>query len=198
MFINELEGYFGKFEENEKSWIEDNVERLDEETKSRFFTALKDAHKDTSYVPDIATMKRVFEKVAEKKAKSYFWAVCLECGCEYDYSLPMCPACFDKGLDCRAKAVKKSEFKPTFKVIKYNKQYMNGEKGEQTCFTCPHKKESYCSNFGNPDWNCHREEFESCECKICCGIAKKVNRQLQESNAEHKISYAVPFKKVAV
>ena len=107
-------------------------------------------------------------------------------------------ACFDKGLDCRTKAVRKSEFKPTFKVIKYNKQYMNGDKNEQTCFTCIHKKESYCPHFGNPDWTCHREEFEMCECKMCCGIAKKENRQLQDNNAEHKVSYAVPFKKVAV
>lgn len=194
MFINELEGCFGKLGDSEKQWVTENLERLDDASKMNIMHELRE-HRGTISIP---VMQKVLEKVTGKKARVYFWAVCLECGCEYDYSLPMCPACFDKGLDCRAKAVKKSEFKPTFKVIKYNKQYMNGEKGEQTCFTCDHKKESYCSNFGNPDWNCHREEFESCECKICCGIAKKVNRQLQESNAEHKISYAVPFKKVAV
>ena len=186
MFINELEGCFGKLGDSEKQWVTENLERLDDASKMNIMHELRE-HRGTISIP---VMQKVLEKVTGKKAR-----VCLECGCEYDYSLPMCPACFDKGLDCRAKAVKKSEFKPTFKVIKYNKQYMNGEKGEQTCFTCPHKQESYCSNFGNPDWNCHREEFESCECKICCGIAKKVNRQLQESNAEHKISYAVPFRR---
>ena len=191
MFINELEGCFGKLGDSEKQWVNENLERLDESVKMNIMHELRE-HRGTISIP---VMQKVLEKVTGKKARVYFRAVCLECGCEYDYSLPMCPACFDKGLDCRAKAVKKSEFKPTFKVIKYNKQYMNGEKGEQTCFTCSHKEGSYCSNFGNPDWNCHREEFESCECKMCCGIAKKVNRQLQESNAEHKISYAVPFRR---
>ena len=194
MFINELEGCFGKLGDSEKQWVSENLERLDDTSKMNILHELRE-HRGTISIP---VMQKVLEKVTGKKARSYFWAVCLECGCEYDYSLPMCPACFDKGLDCRAKAVKKSEFKPTFKVIKYNKQYMNGDNNEQTCFTCIHKKESYCSNFGNPDWNCHREEFEMCECKMCCGIAKKANRQLQEKNAEHKISYAVPFKKVAV
>lgn len=194
MFINELEGCFGKLGDSEKQWVNENLEKLDESVKMNIMHELRE-HRGTISIP---VMQKVLEKVTGKKARDYFWAVCLECGCEYDYRLPMCPACFDKGLDCRAKAVKKSEFKPTFKVIKYNKQYMNGDKNEQTCFTCIHKKESYCSNFGNPNWNCHREEFESCECKMCCGIAKKANRQLQESNAEHKISYAVPFKKVAV
>lgn len=194
MFINELEGCFGKLGDTEKQWVSENLERLEDTTKMNIMHELRE-HRGTISIP---VMQKVLEKVTGKKARSYFWAVCLECGCEYDYSLPMCPACFDKGLDCRAKAVKKSEFKPTSKVIKYNKQYMNGDKNEQTCFTCNHKKESYCSNFGNPDWTCHREEFEMCECKLCCGIAKKANRQLQESNAEHKVSYAVPFKKVAV
>lgn len=191
MFINELEGYFGKLGDSEKQWVNENLERLDDASKMNIVHELRE-HRGTISIP---VMQKVLEKVTGKKAKVYFWAVCLECGCEYDYGLPMCPACYEKGLDCRTKAVKKSEFKPTFKVIKYNKQYMNGDKNEPTCFTCIHKKESYCPHFGNPDWNCHREEFETCECKMCCGIAKKANRQLQESRSEQKLSYAVPIRR---
>ena len=44
----------------------------------------------------------------------------------------------------------------------------------------------------------YEEKKESRANKAEKGIAKKANRQLQEKNAEHKISYAVPFKKVAV
>lgn len=194
MFINELEGCFGKLGDSEKQWVSENLERLDDTSKMNIMHDLRE-HRGVITIP---VMQKVLEKVTGKKAKVYFWAVCLECGCEYDYSLPMCPNCFDKGLDCRTKAVKKSEFKPPMSVIKYNKQYMNGDKNEQTCYTCIHKKQSWCSNFGNPNWNCHREEFETCECKMCCAIAKKENRQLQESNKEQKISYAIPFKKVAV
>lgn len=192
MFINELEGCFGKLGESEKQWISENLERLDDTAKMNIMHELRE-HRGVISIP---VMQKVLEKVTGKKARVYFWAVCLECGSEYDYSLPMCPACFDKGLDCRAKAVRKSEFKPNMTVIKYNKQYINGDKGEQTCFSCLHKKESYCSHFGNPDWTCHREEFESCNCALCCATAKKANRQLQQSNEEHKISYAVPIKKV--
>ena len=191
MFINELEGYFGKLGESEKQWVNENLERLDDASKMNIVHELRE-HRGTISIP---VMQKVLEKVTGKKARVYFWAVCLECGCEYDYGLPMCPACFEKGLDCRTKAIKKSEFKPPMSVIKYNKQYMNGDKNEQTCFTCPNKKESYCSNFGNPDWTCHREEFDSCNCKLCCGIAKKANRQLQESRSEQKLSYAVPIRR---
>ena len=191
MFVNELEGYFGKLGDSEKQWVNENLERLDDTSKMNIVHELRE-HRGTISIP---VMQKVLEKVTGKKARVYFWAVCLECGCEYDYGLPMCPACYEKGLDCRTKAVKKSEFKPPMSVIKYNKQYMNGDKNEQTCFTCPNKKESYCSNFGNPDWNCHREEFEYCNCKMCCGIAKKANRQLQESRSEQKLSYAVPIRR---
>ena len=193
MFVNELEGCFGKLGDSEKQWVSENLERLDDTTKMNIMHELRE-HRGTISIP---VMQKVLEKVTGKKARIYFWAVCLECGCEYDYLLPLCPNCFEKGLECRAKAVKKSEFKPNMTVIKYNKQYMRGDKNEPTCFSCIHKKESYCSHFGNPDWNCHREEFEMCNCKMCCGIAKKENRQFQEQNKEQKISYAIPFKRVS-
>lgn len=192
MFVNELEGCFGKLGESEKQWVFENLERLDDSSKMNIMHELRE-HRGTISIP---VMQKVLEKVTGKKARVYFWAVCLECDCEYDYTLPMCPSCFDRGLDCRAKAVKKSEFKPPMKVIKYNKTYMNGDKNEPTCFSCIHKSQSYCPNFGNPNWSCKREEFEYCECKTCCGIAKKTNRQLQESNKENKISYAVPLKNI--
>ena len=193
MFINELEGCFGKLGDSEKQWVSENLERLEDTTKMNIMHELRE-HRGTISIP---VMQKVLEKVTGKKARVYFWAVCLECGCEYDYSLPMCPACFDKGLECRAKAVKKSEFKPNMTVIKYNKQYMKGDKNEQTCFSCINKENSYCPHFGNPDWNCHREEFEMCNCKMCCGVAKKENRKLQESNEEQKLSYAVPLRRYA-
>ena len=107
----------------------------------------------------------------------------------------MCPACYDKGLECRARAVKKSEFQPPAKVIKYNKKYLNGDKGETVCFNCVHKKQSFCKNYGNPNWTCRREEFESCECRMCCAVTKKANKALEESKKEIKSGYAIPLKR---
>lgn len=192
MIINELEGVYGKATDEEKQWISENLEKLDYEVQTKYLTQLHKIH--TNGFPDVGIMKNLLTRITGKQPKQYIWAVCLECGCEYDYRLPMCPACYDNGLDCRARAVKKSEFQPPMKVIKYNKQYLSGDKGETVCYNCVHKKQSYCKNFGNPNWNCGREEFESCVCSRCCSIAKRYNEKLKDT--KQTISYAVPLKKV--
>jgi hypothetical protein len=82
------------------------------------------------------------------------------------------------------------------KVIKYNKQYLNGDKCETVCYKCVHKKQSFCKNYGNPNWTCRREEFESCNCARCCAVAKRYNAELEKNKNENKIIYAVPLKAV--
>ena len=193
MVINELEGFYGKATEDERQWVAVNLEKLDEELQAKFLKELRRIHKDG--FPDISIMKNLLVRVTGKQPKVYYWAVCLECGCEYDYGIPMCPACYDKGLDCRARAVKTSEFQPPMKVIKYNKQYMNGDRNEIVCYNCVHKNESFCKNFGNPNWNCQREEFESCKCARCCAMAKRINAELEKNKAQNKTSYAIPLKR---
>ena len=191
MLVDEIENYYkGQLPEETKKWISENCRYFTEEECGNFKKVL---FEQSSKLPDIQKLKNILEKITGKKARVYVWAVCLECGCEYDYSLPMCPACYDKGLDCRARSVKKSEFQPPMKVIKYNKQYLNGDKGETVCYNCVHKKQSFCPNFGNPNWNCKREDFESCVCARCCAVAKRENEKLK---VEKKvISYATPLKK---
>lgn len=191
MFIDELKNFHLKIGEVEEQWINENVEKLDENQKLNFSRELQNYKEIT-----ILALKKVYQEITGKKANEHIWAVCLECGCEYDYGLPMCPACYDKGFDCRARAVKKSEFQPPMKVIKYNKQYQNGDKGETVCYNCVHKSGSFCKNFGNPNWSCRREEFESCNCARCCAVAKKYNAELEKNKNENKIIYAVPLKAV--
>ena len=193
--LEKLIEIYGEFDETTTKWISENLEKLGEENEQNFLKCLQEEHSRRQGKPDIHKLNVVLEKVTGKKTKGFIWAVCLECGCEYDYCLPMCPACFDKGLDCRTRAVKKSEFQPPAKVIRYNKQYQNGDKGEKICYYCEHRKTGYCKNFGNPNWNCKREEFEMCDCKLCCGVAKKINRQLDEKNKTEKYSYAMPIKR---
>ena len=189
MFIDELKHNF-KIGDAEEQWLSENIERLDEGQKLNFLRELQNFKEIT-----ISVLKKVFQDVSGKKVKEHIWAVCLECGCEYDYDLPMCPDCYDRGFECRAKAVKKSEFQPPAKVIRYNKPYLNGDKGEFICYSCIHKKQSFCKNYGNPNWECKREEFEMCECRTCCGIAKRANRQLEETRSAEKFSYATPLKR---
>lgn len=190
--INELESRFGTATEEQKKWVAENLGKLEQEQKEIFLRELNKI--SNGQFPDISTMKNLLVKITGKRPKEYIWAVCLECGCEYDYGLPMCPACYDKGLDCRARAVKKSEFQPPMKVIRYNKQYQHGDKGETVCYDCVHKT-NHCNNYGNPNWNCHREEFESCPCARCCSIAKRINAELEKTRSNNKLSYAMPLKR---
>lgn len=192
--INELESRFGTASEEQKKWVAENLGKLEQEQKEIFLRELNKI--SNGQFPDISTMKNLLVKITGKRPKEYIWAVCLECGCEYDYRLPMCPACYDKGLDCRAKAVKKSEFQPPMKVVRYNKQYQNGDKGETVCYNCVHKNQSFCKNYGNPNWSCRREEFESCNCARCCAVAKRYNAEMEKNKNENRISYAIPLKKV--
>ena len=192
--INELESRFGTASEEQKKWVAENLGNLEEEQKEIFLRELNKI--SNGQFPDISTMKNLLVKITGKRPKEYIWAVCLECGCEYDYELPMCPACYDKGLECRARAVKKSEFQPPAKVIRYNKKYLNGDKNEYICYNCIHKKQSFCKNYGNPNWTCRREEFESCNCARCCAVAKKYNEELEKNRSGNKMSYAMPLKGV--
>ena len=191
-FIDSVKEKFGQINSESEQLINDAISKYSgkelEALKAEFF-------KTFTELPDTEKLTLFFDNHKPAK-KTYYWSVCLECGCEYDYSLPMCPSCYDKGFDCRAKSVKVSEFKPNFNVIKYNKHYINGNSGEQTCYTCPNKKESYCTHFGNPDWTCHREEYEMCECKQCCASLKAANRKISDSqDNKKKFSYATPLQR---
>ena len=98
MYINELEGYFGAFPEEVKGWVQSNLEKLDDNLKMNYFTALKDNCKN-GIVPELNTMIRVFEKITEKKSKIFYWKVCQFCKTEYAFGLPMCPSALKKVLN---------------------------------------------------------------------------------------------------
>ena len=191
MFINELEGFFGELGEEERLWVADNLEKLEEDTKSRFFNELNQAHKNKNLKPDISELKNVLGKVTGKKPKTYFWSVCMECGTEYAYTLPICPGCFKKGLECREIAVKKSDCPPPAKVIQFNKEYFI--QGEKDCYSCEYSELSKCKNFGNEKWNCN--ELSTCKCASCCVKNKHENEKYAKENQKIKISFARPLDK---
>lgn len=189
MFVDELEGYFGSFGADEKGWIKSNLESLGDDEKMNYVTALKNLHWKRDGVPTIQNLKIALEKVTGKKSTNYMWSVCLECGCEYDYRLPICPSCFEKGLECRAISVRVSEFPPSMKVLKFNKTYL-GDGTEQNCYTCVHRALSYCKHFGNPDWACR--ELQDCKCSHCCVITKKANEKIRNQK-KTVTTYAKPL-----
>ncbi len=187
--LNEIQMAYGFLDEETKEWVENNLKYLTESERVNFIDILKKEHPARKGIPNKEILQRVLIKVTGKAPKIYFWNVCLDCGAEYDNKLPMCPACYDNGYECRAYAVKTSTSPIPVNVIRFNKTYM-GDGKEKICYGCEHRKMSYCRNFGNPDWYC--KDFENCECKQCCAITKKWNKDFKQT--EIKIKYGVPLK----
>lgn len=193
MIFQELSNQFGKGSQEQAEWISKNVEKLGEEEKKNFLSKLLEM--DLMDFPTIGDMKKVYQDVTGKKPPVYYWSKCLECGAEYDYQLPLCPVCYDNGLECRAYAVKTSENQPPFKVIRYNKKYLQGINDNQNCYSCPNRKMSFCPHFGQVGYEC--KEFRECKCFPCCSKARKGEEELlEQQKQERKPVYAKPFKKI--
>lgn len=191
--INAIKNYYGSLIEESEKWIIANCSNLTEEQTGNFKAKLFKEWGRPKGSPDIKILSKVLSEVTGNKPRVYYWAVCMECGCEYDYRLPMCPKCYEEGFECRRYAVKKSEFQPPAKVIRYNKTYI--AENEPVCYDCINREFSYCRNFGNYNWNCPREDFEMCKCKKCCGIAKRANMAYDEKNKVEKVSDRIPLKR---
>lgn len=175
MLYEEIESYFkGSLQEETKKWIAENCRSLSEEETDNF---KKELFEHSSKMPDIQKLKTVLEKVTGKKPRSYVWAVCLDCGCEYDYELMTCPKCYKAGKVYNKYATKNSEYPPSKKVIFFNKKSYLKDKDDESCIDCPTSKGewAYCKHFGNPRWTCNDSDFRSCACKQCCIRHKKLN-----------------------
>ena len=108
MLYEEIENYFkGRLREETKKWIAENCRSLSEEETDNF---KKELFEHSSKIPDIQKLKTVIEKVTKKKPRSYVWAVCLDCGCEYDYEIMTCPTCY-KAVKVYNKKIKDEEEK---------------------------------------------------------------------------------------
>ena len=190
MIINELEGFYGKATDEEKQWVAERVETQNEEIQQNFLHALHQNHKKG--FPSIFIMKGILAQVTGRRQTGFYWAVCLECGCEYDYNLPMCPSCYKNGLECRSVEIKTSELKPPAKVIRYNKQYIL--QNEKSCYDCEFTELSFCHHFGQVDWQCRN--ISQCKCASCCITNKRANEKIARNNERTKISYARPLKKI--
>ena len=194
MQIEELEDIYGKFYDDDlRKWAIEKLKSIDGEKEEIFLTVLNEIHSKKKGIPDKTQLSRAYEKVVGRKPKVYVWAVCQNCKCEYDIELPYCPECYKNGLICRAKDGRKSDFPPPAKVIRYNKTYINGDKGEMNCYDCQNKENSFCIHFGDNRWNCGKEEFEYCNCKSCCIRIKKMNENIEKGRAKSTDNYPIAF-----
>ena len=191
--IERIESEYGELGQTEKNYLLQNLHYFTDEEKENFMIALAKNRKNKKEKPSVSDYADAI-KTLGKKPPVYYWCKCLECGCEYMYGLPMCPDCYDNGFECRAYSVLHSEFRPPIKTIKYNKQYMFGEEGEQICFNCVNKKMSFCEHFGKADWYC--KDYRECPCSSCCIKNKKKNEEIAKQTETRKPCYRIPLKVV--
>ena len=64
--VERLEKFYGKIPENEKAWINDNIESLTDEQKGKFYQALTTVHEFKHGYPEITVMAEVYKKVMNK------------------------------------------------------------------------------------------------------------------------------------
>ena len=187
--IDKIQMAYGFLSEETKDWVNNNLQRLSENDRANYMDYLALEWPKRKGIPNKETLQKVLTKITGKGPKRYFWAVCMECGCEYDFDLPMCPACYKKGLECRMKTVKVSDNKPPAKVIRYNKPC-----GENNCYNCDKTELSFCYHFGQTNWECHN--LSTCLCASCCIKEKKANIKIEEQRkGKMTLKYAIPLKK---
>lgn len=117
------------------------------------------------------------EEEKENKKKKYYWAVCNDCGCNYDYVMPFCPKCTAMTRKSSGYKVKVSDELPTQRIIRWNKPWLTPYGTDNSlCINCETPERKFCSHFGDPDYRC--EFFTTCECNKCCGYYSKLNRQM--------------------
>lgn len=187
--LNEIQMAYGFLDEETKEWVENNLKYLTESEKANYLDILKKEHPAKRGIPTKEVLEKVKIKVTGKGSPIYYWAVCMECGCEYDFTLPKCPDCYHKNLYCAIRSVKTSKDKPHAKVIRYNKPC-----GENNCYDCPNTELSFCWHFGKTDWECHN--LSNCPCASCCIKEKRENEKIEaQRKSGVTLKYAVPIKK---
>jgi len=191
--IQRIENEYGALNDTEKNYLLNNAKYFTEEDADNFLIAIA-KEKKKGVKPSVKEFSDAMKKIG-KKPPVYYWCVCLECGTEYAYGLPMCPKCYDEGFECRAYEVKHSDFKPPMKTVNYNKQYLHGDEGEFICYECRFKEMSYCEHFGNPEWQCR--DYRECPCSSCCSKMKSGNAKIKTEEKERKPDYRIPLHKGA-
>lgn len=193
--LNKLEDYYGFANENIKNELIRRTQKYSPEEQEMVYQKIIVLQPMRRGFPDMAMLNKIFQEVKPRYEPSkYYWCVCNECGCEYSYNLPTCPACWKRGFECHSYTVKVSEVKPPVKVVTFNKCYNNYKLPEDTstCFDCKDTEMSYCPNFGKPDYFC--KDYQYCKCKNCCALHKRINEKLTpQVNVK---SYAIPRKDI--
>lgn len=173
--IQRLINYYGGLGDEEQRFIRENILKLDESVQNNFATALMSANPASGKKPDVAAISKAYKTVTGKAPRVYAWAVCNDCKAEYDYRFESCPKCHLAGKRSSGYKVRKSDFPPPMKVIRWNQTTLHDDGKRQYCVSCLNRDHGFCRWFGEPAYTCSQSDYEYCECKKCCAIHKKAN-----------------------
>lgn len=174
MLINKLRDYYGFPDKEQVEYITRATKDMTEELQDDIAIKIIESRPKKYGFPDIAAMAKFLNNNKSSKGMNFFWAVCNDCGCEYDYRFYHCPKCLGKAKWSGYK-VRVSETGIPAKVIRYNLTTLVDNGPYTSCVKCVHKDNGFCSKFGDPEKQCSAQDFEYCECKKCCVYHKKAN-----------------------
>ena len=180
MLIDKLRDYYGIPDAGQADYINKNVFGISEADQNAIADKIIEDRSKRYGFPDIAFLSK-FLKGAAKKTKLYYWSVCNDCGAEFDYAFMHCPKCHLAGkrsTEMSGYKVKTSENPPPRNVIRWNLTTFNVEESYTNCVICEHRDTGFCRWFGNPNHTCAQNDYEYCDCKVCCAKHRKANAEM--------------------
>lgn len=131
------------------------------------------------------------ERLGEEDKKLVAWKHCLKCGTNYSAFQLVCYTCWRRvnkhpenplNSEFANSLITQSGYSLPTNIVRLNVDYPISEElskevcnGLGRCFDCTTK--SYCRLFGNPFFECKKEDWEYCTCKQCCTAIKKFARK---------------------
>lgn len=180
MLIDKLREYYGFPDAEQTAYIDKRTLGMTEARQNEIAGKIIESRAKRFGFPDISVLAK-FLNDADKKSVGFYWAVCDDCGAEYDYRFERCPKCHLAGKRSSGYKVRTSENPPPKdRVIRWNMTTFYPEEGKQYCVTCINRDMGFCRWFGDPDHTCSQSDYEYCECRKCCAIHRKGNQKAKQ------------------
>lgn len=180
MLINKLRDYYGFPDKEQTDYITRATQKMSEELQDDIAAKIIETRPKARGFPDISYLAKFLNDGKSKKVIGFFWSVCNDCKCEYDYKFITCPRCHLAGKKSSGYKVRASDNPPPRdRVIRWNQPIIYPPDDRKYCVNCEHRV-SFCLKFGDPDKQCSAQDFEYCPCKQCCAFHKKVNAGMKK------------------
>lgn len=178
MLIDKLREYYGVPSPEQAEYIAKRTIGLTEAQEKDIANKIIESRQKRFGFPDISILAKFLNDASANKRSGFYWAVCDDCGAEYDYRFERCPKCHLAGKRSSGYKVRTSDNPPPRNVIRWNMITFHPEGGKQYCVSCAVRDTGYCRWFGDPDHTCASSDYEYCECRKCCAIHKKGNQKV--------------------